>query len=196
MKRIVLLLPFALLWILSCASLKAQDIPEAIGPGSYVAAGVGLSAFQADYGQRVLGGYMAFVDAHATWRYGFEAEARSLHYHTDEDVTQRTLMAGPHIDVWKPSRMRPYVKFLVGQGHIVFPFKYETGNYFAMAPGAGVDFMLNDVVSIRAIDVEYQDWPKFPYGALHPYGISAGIYIRLNPMHKYPRRASPGYKLR
>lgn len=196
MKKDFLLIAVALFVMSSALSLRAQDIPAAIGPGSYVAAGVGVSAFQVDYGQRIDGGYVAFVDVHVTWRYGLEAEARSLRFHTDEDVTQRTYLAGPHVYVWKPGRMRPYVKFLVGQGHMVFPFKYATGNYLALAPGGGVDFMLNSVVSIRAIDVEYQDWPGFTYGHLHPYGVSAGIVIRLNGMKIFPRKARPDYKLR
>jgi len=28
---------------------------------------------------------------------------------------------------------------------------------------------------LRLVDFEYQEWPGFAYGAIHPYGVSAGI---------------------
>jgi hypothetical protein len=166
----------------------AQALATASGPGSYVSAGGGYSAYQVDYGQRVLGGGFVFVDVHPTWRYGFEGEARFLRMHSDEGVTQTTYLAGVHVYL-RPQAFRPYVKVLAGLAKMDFPFGYAPGSsYFALAPGAGVDYLISDRITVRAIDFEYQDWPQFTFGALHPYGVSAGISIRLNPLRRFPRR--------
>ena len=44
-----------------------------------------------------------------------------------------------------------------------------------IAPGAGVDLRLGQRWRVRLVDFEYQDWPGFTYGAIHPYGVTAGI---------------------
>jgi hypothetical protein len=167
-------------------AVYAQAQPTASGPGSFVSIGGGYSAMQADYDPRILGAAFAFVDVHPTWRYGLEGEARYLRFNTDEDVKETTYLGGVHVYL-RPQKFRPYVKFLAGVGRVDFPFHYATGNYLALAPGTGVDYVVNDRITLRAVDFEYQDWPKFTYGTLHPYGVSAGISIRLNPVRRYPR---------
>jgi hypothetical protein len=172
-----------------CHHARAQNIPTAIGPGSYIAVGGEISAFQVDYGQRVLGGGVLFVDVNPTWRIGFEGEARYLRYNTYEDVTESNYLVGPRV-MLKPGPFRPYVKFLVGAGKIKFPFRYADGTFLAYAPGTGLDYLVNDRVTLRVIDFEYQFWPDFAsYGALRPYGISAGISFRLNPVEHIPKYA-------
>jgi opacity protein-like surface antigen len=167
----------------------AQNIPTAKGPGTYVAIGGELSAFQADYGQRVLGGGVVFADLNPTWRIGLEGEARYLRFHTSENVTETNYLAGPRV-ILKPGRLRPYVKFLIGAGKITLPFHYAQGTFLSYAPGAGADYLLTDRLSVRLIDVEYQVWPDFSsYGQLHPYGVSAGISFRLNPEEHLPASA-------
>lgn len=180
-----LLAPFLLLH-----DARAQNIPTAIGPGSYVAVGGEVSAFQVDYGQRVLGGAVLFADVNPTWRIGFEAEARYLRFNQFEDVTESTYLAGPRV-MLRPGPLRPYVKFLVGAGNIHLPFHYAQGTFLCYAPAAGVDYIVNDRVTVRVLDFEYQLWPDFaPYGELHPYGLSAGISFRLNPASHIPSTAS------
>jgi opacity protein-like surface antigen len=177
----------ALLAVAACSrNVCAQATPAASGPGSYVSAGVGFSSYQADYGQRWIDGGVAFVDVHPTWRYGIEGEARMLNYHTAEGVKESAYLVGPIIYL-RPHRFRPYAKFLIGAGKIDFPFGYGQGTFLAYAPGAGIDYILSDRISVRAIDLEYQQWPQFTFGALHPYGVSAGIVIRLTKLSRYPR---------
>lgn len=173
-----------------CHVVWAQYRPTAEGPGSNVTVGGGVSAFQAQYGQRWLGGGFAFVDVHPHWRYGLEGEVRYLRFHTNEDVKQATYLGGLHVYL-RPQKFRPYGKFLVGVGHIDFPFGYATGNYLALAPGGGIDYQVNDWLSIRPVDFEYQMWQKFDFGAMHPYGFSSGISIRLNPIRRYPGHKYP-----
>ena len=173
-----------------CCTAKAQNIPTAKGPGSYVAVGGELSAFQADYGQRLIYGGTLFADINPTWRIGFEAEARYLRFNTFENVTETNYLAGPRVMLW-PGPLRPYVKFLVGAGKITLPVRYAEGTFLTYAPGAGLDYILNDRWTVRVIDLEYQVWPDFSsYGQLHPYGISAGISFRLNPVEHLPKNAN------
>jgi hypothetical protein len=172
-----------------CNHARAQNIPTAIGPGSYVAVGGEISAFQVDYGQRVLGGGVLFADVNPTWRIGFEGEARYLRFNSFENVTESNYLVGPRV-MLKPGPWRPYVKFLVGAGKITLPFHYAEGTFLTYAPGAGMDYLVNDRVTVRVIDVEYQFWPDFSsYGELRPYGVSAGISFRLNPVEHIPKNA-------
>jgi hypothetical protein len=168
----------------------AQNIATAKGPGSYVALGGAVTAFQADYGHRVLGGGTLFADFNPTWRYGFEAEARYLRLHSDEDVTETDYLVGPRV-MFKPGPFRPYAKFLVGVGRMTFPFHYADGTFFTYAPGAGMDYIVGDRVTLRVIDFEYQLWPNFAnYGELRPYGLSAGVSWRLNPQEHLVKNAN------
>ncbi len=179
-----------LLLAMSALDARSQAKSTAGGPGSYLAVGGGASAFQEDYGQQVIGGAAVWVDMNPTWRYGLEAEGRWLNYHTSEQVTEANYLGGVRVMLWKPeSRIQPYGKFLAGVGHINFPFGYATGNYLAMAPGAGVDIHLNDRWSIRAADFEYQLWPSFTFGQLKPYGVSAGVRYRINGVDRFPKNA-------
>jgi len=168
------------------ASGQAQA--AATGPGSYLAVGGTGSIFQEDYGKQYIAGPGAFVDINPTWRYGVEAEARFLRYNTDEQVTEDNYLIGPRIAV-RPGPIRPYVKFMVGAGHIVLPFNYAEGTFFTMAPGGGVEYLVGDRLAIRVVDFEYQLWQNFPYGALRPYGLSAGISFRINDLSRYPKYA-------
>ena len=170
---------------LNARLLSAQALPTATGPGSSIAVGGGGSVFQTDYGQRMIGGLTAYADVNPTWRYGLEGEARFLRLRTSEQVTETNYFVGPRVNL-RMGPLRPYVKFLVGDGKIVLPFHYAQGNFFSYAPGGGVEYMIGDRIIVRAIDVEYQLWPGFPYGELHPYGVSAGISFRLNAVSRLP----------
>lgn len=172
--------------------LHAQALPTATGPGSYIAIGGGASVFQADYGDRDIGGLTAYADLNPTWRYGLEAEARFLRFRTSEQVTEMNYLVGPRVAL-RFGPLRPYVKFLVGDGKIDLPFHYAQGSFLTYAPGGGVEYMLGDRVAVRVLDVEYQIWPGFSYGELHPYGISAGISFRLNGVDRLPKSRNRAY---
>lgn len=182
MKRILCVL----MMMAAGSAGHSQFMPAASGPGAYVALGGGYSVFEADYGQRKIGGTTAWAEVHPTWRYAIQGEVRVLRDHTDEGVRQSSYLAGPMVYL-RPQRARPYVKLLAGAARMDFPFGYGKGTYFAYAPGAGVDLLINDWLAVRAVDFEWQQWPKFEFGKLTPYGVSAGIVIRLTPMRRYPR---------
>jgi len=165
---------------------SAQASATATGPGASVVVGGGVSMFQSVYGQRDLGGGFVFVDVQPQWRFSIEAEARYLRLHTSEDVSEKNYLVGPRVLV-RPGRWQPYMKFLIGDGHIDMPFQYGRGDFLALVPGAGLDVELNNVVNVRVVDVEYQLWRDFPYGNLRPYGISAGLSLRLTPIVRFPK---------
>lgn len=157
----------------------AQAVPTATGPGGRLSLGIAASAFQSDYGKRTIGGGAVYVDANLTMHLGIEAEARRLQYNEEAGIRQTTYLAGPRLTL-RPHAFSPYAKLLVGIGQFHFPYGYADGRYFVVAPGAGIDYRLRGGgIKLRLIDFEYQDWPQFTYGQLHPYGLSAGLSIRL-----------------
>jgi hypothetical protein len=167
------LLSAAVFWLLA-TMCQGQAKYAGTGPGSLVTIGATASGFQSSYGHRYLGGVGGYVDANLTWRFGIEGEARFLRYHAQADTYETTYLIGPRVSFGK-HRLNPYAKVLVGLGRFNFPYDYGYGSYFVVAPGAGVDLRLNRRVRLRLIDFEYQEWPQFSFGAIQPYGISAGV---------------------
>jgi len=161
------------LWVLA-AACHGQARYAGTGPGSLVTIGGTVGGYQIDYGKRYLGGGALYADLNPTWRYGIEAEARLLRYNQENDTHLSTYLVGPRVS-FGTHRFNPYAKVLVGLGKFNFPYDYATGNYFVIAPGAGVDMRLTDRIKLRLVDFEYQEWPQFTFGSIHPYGISTGI---------------------
>lgn len=182
-----------LIWaamLLPTPNAHAQAVATASSPGSNIVAGGGVSIFNTAYGNNDMAGGFFFVDTNPQWRVGFEAEGRFLHWHSSEQVTEANYLGGVRVELWpKPVRFSPYAKLLAGAGEISLPFRYAHGGFLTYAPGAGIDIALNDRISLRAIDFEYQHWPAFSYGALSPYGLSAGMSVRLNRMSRFPKGA-------
>lgn len=158
----------------------AQAAPTEIGPGSYFAVGGTASLFQAAYGQRELGGVAVYADANMTWRYGLEGEARWLNQNEDPatHAHETTYLVGPRYS-FRDGGIAPYAKLLAGAGIFSFPYNYAQGNYLVVAPGAGVDLKVGKRIRLRLIDVEYQVWPQFSFGEIHPYGVSFGLSYRI-----------------
>ncbi len=148
------------------------------GPGSLVVVGTTAGTFKLDYGHRNLGSLGMFVDLNPSWRFGVEGEFARTRVHSDAETRYSTYLVGPRISL-RPHRLDPYVKVLAGLGRFSFPYGYATGNYFVIAPGAGVDWRASDRVRLRLVDFEYQEWPQFTFGQIHPYGISAGFSVSL-----------------
>ena len=178
----------AFLLLAAATGAIAQAGPTATGPGTTVVAGGGVAWFHSPYGQRDLGGAHVFVDLQPHWRFGVELEARYLRVHNSEEISEKDYLGGPRV-LLQSGRWQPYAKFLIGDGHIDMPFQYAHGDFLALVPGAGVDLAVSDYVNIRALDFEYQLWQSFPFGNMRPYGISAGISVRLTPIVRFPKGA-------
>lgn len=178
--------------ILVGTKADAQAVTTATGPGSAILAGGGLSLFDSPYGQRDLGGGFVFADLQPHWRFGVELEARYLRLHTSEEVSEKSYLAGPRV-LLRPGHWQPYAKLLVGDGHVDLPFRYGHGDFLTLVPGGGLDLEVNDYINVRMIDLEYQLWRDFPFGSMNPYGIGAGVSLRLTPIVRFPKgsRARP-----
>jgi hypothetical protein len=150
-----------------------QALPTATGPGMYVNVGGTFSDFESDYGKQAITGAGVYVDSNLYWRYGLESEARRVVY-PNFGGRQSTLLGGPRWS-FRAKDLVPYVKLLAGGGRFDFPYGYGHGDYFVVAPGAGLDLRLGERLRVRLVDFEYQDWLGFTYGSQHPYGVSAGI---------------------
>jgi len=157
---------------------SGQAVPTATAPGAYIAVGGGYSLYKPDYGNGTLGGPSFYVDLNFRRQIGLEAEARWLNQHQYEDIHQSTYLIGPRIQI-RRGRFSPYVKLLVGDGHLNFPYNYAQGSYFVLAPGGGIDYNVTENLKVRVIDFEYQQWPQFTFGTITPYGISAGVSLRI-----------------
>jgi hypothetical protein len=177
-----------LVLVVGCAvrRMHGQSMTTASGPGMSVAVGGGATAMQADYGDRVLAGGLVYVDANISPRLGAEAEAKFLRLHSSEDVTEDTYLVGIRYAL-PDRRLQPYAKALVGLGKMEFPFHYASGSYLVVAGGGGVDYHLPGCWTLRMVDVEFQDWPQFSYGTLHPYGVSAGLSYRITGIELFPK---------
>jgi hypothetical protein len=178
MKQPLPLIFVLLTSLLSPKGGNAQALPTATAPGAYISVGGGVSLFDSGYGKQKVGGAGVYVDINPVRAVGLEAEGRWMRQRDMADLAESTYLIGPRVQ-FRRRRYSPYVKALVGLAHFTFPYDYAKGQYFVIAPGAGVDLMLGEDWKIRLIDVEYQSWPQFSFGTINPYGVSFGINYRI-----------------
>jgi hypothetical protein len=161
------------------ASAAAQAIAIVSGGDTSLSAGATYSSYQADYSKRDLGGYALHADWNRTRQWGLEFEARVLRLNQEVGTHETTFLIGPRY-ILQRRAFRPYAKLLIGDGKFHYPYNYAEGSYFVLAPGAGLDVRVGQSrYSVRVIDFEYQSWPNFTYGGLNPYGVSAGLSVRI-----------------
>jgi Outer membrane protein beta-barrel domain len=177
-NRYLIHLVVLLVFFASRQDTLAQALPTATAPGAYIAVGGTYSVFQSNYGQRVLGGGGVFADINPRRQLGIEAEGRWLRQNALANTTESTYLIGPRVQ-FRRGPFSPYVKVLAGLGHFNFPYNDAHGSYFVIAPGAGVDFSVNNSLKIRLVDIEYQQWPQFTFGTISPYGVSFGLSYRV-----------------
>ena len=157
---------------------QSQALPTATGPASTLQVGLGFSSSHIDYGQRWLSGPSVWVDYKPLLHLGIEGEVRSLRYNEDLGVHGSTYLIGPSLNLHRRF-CDPYFKALIGSGRLTFPYSYAHGTYLVVAAGAGVDVHVGERMSLRVIDVSYQQWPEFSFGVMKSYGVSAGISLTL-----------------
>lgn len=166
----------------------AQVSPSAFGPGHTLWVGVDYANFSASFpyqsGQR-LQGIGVFVDYHRNTRICLEGEALFNAFGGFANSTESSYLTGPKIFFFQRNKLRPYGKFLIGVGHIHYPFDIGDANYFALVPGSGADYMLDDHWFVH-VEYEYQIWHNSPGFAnvpdhpLRPNGLNVGIAYRFS----------------
>jgi hypothetical protein len=201
-KEFYLIAAFALLSV----PLAAQAPPSAGGaPGISYWVGVSISTFNPDYscggfpafanpfsctGGKHLIGVVPYVDTSFFMlrRVGFEGEARLMLWHGPEDMVQNSFLGGPRFRVYGRRDLQITAKFLIGSAHMDVAPYLGSGNYFAIAPGAAVDFPLTKHVSGR-IGYEYQRWTNWSWAGhgtgLTPNGFDFGVNYQIPSAASY-----------
>ncbi|HUX46084.1 MAG TPA: outer membrane beta-barrel protein [Terracidiphilus sp.] len=156
-----------------------QVAPSARDRGLSVAVGDNVSGFYLQYGARKMGGLSAFVDLDTTRHWGLEAEGRWLVFHRTLNVQDATYLVGPRYYFNLGKKFQPYAKGLVGPGLFTFDYNASHGTYLVVATGGGVDYYITSRLHLRIVDIEYQNWPHFPTGAMSAVGVSTGFRYTL-----------------
>jgi len=149
-----------------------------------------VSGFQPDYGgggfaetgPNRLYGLGTYVDVKFNRWVQIEAEGRWLQLNQLDNINQSNYLIGPRYPIRKLHfwRATPYAKVLIGYANMNFEFNEATGRFTDIAYGGGLDVKLTKRISVRAIDFEYQQWPKWINNQqLFPYGASVGIGYRV-----------------
>ena len=180
---------FCILLATAALSTRAQVVPAATGRGLSITAGGLASAFQPDYeggaaaatSSNRLYGIGTYVDVRFTRWFQVEAEGRWLRFNQYVNINQDNYLIGPrlpipHAHFW---RATPYAKVLVGYGKMNFEYNEAHGRFTDIAYGGGVDIKLTKRISVRAIDFEFQQWPKWLNSSLAPYGASVGVGYKI-----------------
>jgi len=172
--------------LVSSISALCQVLPEATAGSAPLSVGGYFSYYNAGYASNKLTGLGAYIDW-SPWmsgNVGIEGEGRWLVYGGSHGLSEYQYLAGPRYRFYLSDRYQPYAKMLVGAGELNFPYGLAHGSYFALAPGGGIDVVLNQHWKIRA-DYEYQFWPNsigipgISTSSAKPNGVSVGFAYRL-----------------
>ena len=130
----------------------------------------------------------AYVDVRFSHWIQIEAEARWLRFNQYQNIHEDNFLIGPRIPVYRFWKATVYGKALVGYG-LMDLGQYPgfcatapceaTGRFTVASFGGGADIKLTRRISFRAIDAEYQYWPKWGSSSLSPYGISMGFGYKI-----------------
>lgn len=188
-----LLLALALSVVL-CPSVRSQVVPSATGSGLQLSAGVFGSVLQPDFPapcpppnnsitcvgtspNRVYG-LGTYVDLRLSRWIQFEGEGRWSRFNSATwGNSEDTYLIGPRVPIHTFHKMHatPYAKFLVGLGRA--SGFLDPPNTLALAYGGGLDLRLTKHFTLRAFDLEYQQWRVTP--TLYPYEGSVGLSYRI-----------------
>lgn len=138
--------------------------------------GTGWSVVSPDYGPKKTQGVTVYGTLDFTPHWGIEGDVHKTSIITPIDIGEDSYLLGPRY-VFGYNRLRPYVKALFGLGR--FQYQYDNAphtayTYKIYAFGGGVDVRSTEHINIRAIDFEYQNWPRYASSGLTPLVFSFG----------------------
>jgi hypothetical protein len=181
----------ATLTMLSAAVLlvhaRAQVVPAGYQPRHVLWVGAEYPNFSASFPYQTdqhLMGAGAFANFRLNDRFDLEADVRFLQFGGFEGSTESNYFVGPVVYPYTRGRLRFYGKMLAGDGKIHYPYAIGNANYFALAPGVGVQYRMSRRWKVR-IGYEYQIWLNSPGYAnepkheLTPNGIYLGVAYRV-----------------
>lgn len=180
MKRSIGLLVLSLLPTV----LLAQTPRSATGGQATLWAGGELSIYNPDWGCNsnlpfncsvLLLGPTAYFDFNWNQKLSAEGDAHWLVLHGIGGETESSYLIGPRYRLLNRDRFALFGRLGIGGEWIKTPFYPQAGSlkgsFFAIAPGADLDYRLSDRMSVRA-DYEYQFLPSFSGGPGHNHGLS------------------------
>jgi hypothetical protein len=179
---LIAFMPFAL-----SVSVAAQVAPAATGSSASIFAGALASAFEPyPNSQSVLPGYPtnkllgigAFADLNFKHHWGIEGEGRWLIFREVAQIHETTYLLGPRAQ-FRLGRLWLYGKALYGEGYFYLPYGSVAESAPVLAFGCGADYRLNQRISVRVFDGEYQKWINFQNQGISPLGASVGLAYRI-----------------
>jgi hypothetical protein len=194
MKRSAVLL-FSILFAAGAVAARAQVAAAATARQFSITAGGMVSIFQPDFegdwqspsyqypvahtSPDPLFGAGAYVDVKFTRWVQLEAEGRWLRFNQYGGISQDNYLIGPRIPVFHFWRSSVYAKALGGYAKMNFDSLSDNGSFTDLAFGGGMDVKLTKRLSLRAVDFEYQYYPRWSNSSLSPYGASVGIGYKI-----------------
>jgi hypothetical protein len=186
MMRSLVFLSISAFLATATPNLRAQVVAAATGRQLSVTVGGMVSGFQPDYdgdffaeaSPNRLYGFGTYVDVKFTRWFQVEGEARWLKFNQLANINQSNYLIGPQLPIQKLHfwRATPYAKVLIGYGNMNFEFNEATGRFTDLTYGGGLNVKLTKRINLRAIDFEYQQWPRWINNQqLFPYGASVGV---------------------
>jgi hypothetical protein len=162
------------------AALHGQALPAASRSLSFEA-GAGVSFANPDYSNKYIKGITAFGSADFRKGLGVDVEYHDTNIITPADIGEQTFLAGLRYGVHK-RKFYPYVKGLAGIGTFSFQQGYyakaSSSHYSVFALGGGIEYHATPHISIRLIDMEYQEWTTFSPSNLTPIVYTIGAAYR------------------
>lgn len=139
------------------------------------------SVFNSNDANDYLVGAGTFVDVRFSHWIQLEGETRFLRWNEYQGEHQDTYLLGPRVPLLQFGKNgQIYGKALIGYGKMTFPYNYGYGSFTALAFGETVEFRMSRRLTFRALDVEWQDWPKWLNNtSLYPFGVSVGVGYRV-----------------
>jgi hypothetical protein len=170
---------FALFTLAISQNVSAQALPAASREPVEVGAAFSFGSPSYNDTPTYVEGLTVFGDLGFTRRIAAEFDLHFDSLLTPEDIGEDSYLIGPRFSVLREDRANVYLKALGGIGR----FSYQSGSYAnphtdtygVVAFGAGIEFRVSRRFNVRAIDLEYQVWPGFAPGTLHPVVASTGI---------------------
>lgn len=163
--------------------LAAQALPAA--SREPIEFGAAFSFGSPDYAQTTtyVEGLTLYGNAGIRGRLGAQIDVHLDSLLTPIDIGENTYQIGPRFNVLQEDRAKVYLKAIGGIGR----FAYQAGSYAnpqtytygVFSFGAGIEYRVSNRINVRAADLEYQSWPGFPGGTLHPVVVSMGLAWRL-----------------
>ena len=165
-------------WLGMVGAVQGQVVSAGDAGKLTITAGATGTGAYLQYGERKMVGVTGFVDIDSRSPFGVELEGRWIEWNQTANVHAETYSIGPRYHK-NFGKLQPYAKGLLGYGDFNFPYNLATGKYLMVTAGGGLDYHVTNRIYLRAVDLEYQCWPQFTFGAMSTFSVSTGLRVRV-----------------